>query len=299
MPKFNLATVNDGEMYNNLKYFVTGYKTLAGPARSSVFAKECHIGHNVTILSNIGTREKPLEYLYLGDNVYIGENCNIGTPRLVVGDYTKIHRNCLIYGRNPLKIGYNCWFGEGTIIDCEGTTVIGNGVGAGAHSQLWSHIRHGDTLEGNQYCSFGRLTVEDDVWFVGHCIVSPIHAEAKSMAMVGSVVTRDMEANHIYGGCPAKDLTDKLGPPFGHRTVNEKYEELLERLIRFYDTHSEYAMNVVVVDAWQEELNDDPMITQFNVSTRTYKKRGTAVEQEFMKFLLPEAKFTPEGEVLP
>lgn len=55
------------------------------------------------------------------------------------------------------------------------------------------------------------MVVEDGVWFVGHCLVSPIRAKARSMAMLGSVVTKDMDHNRIYAGTPAKDITDKVG----------------------------------------------------------------------------------------
>ena len=40
--------------------------------------------------------------------------------------------------------------------------------------------------------------------------LSFILAKDKSMALVGSVITSDMEENHIYGGSPAKDLTNKI-----------------------------------------------------------------------------------------
>ena len=34
----------------------------------------------------------------------------------------------------------------------------------------------GDTLYGSRWDSVGELSVGDDVWFVGHCLVGPIHA---------------------------------------------------------------------------------------------------------------------------
>lgn len=267
---------------------------------ANLFCKDGHVGNNVHVESDIGTAENPIDYLYLGDNVYIGPGCNIRTPRLVIGDYTKIHRNCLVFGRNPIKIGYNCWFGEGTIIDGEGHTTIGNGVGAGAHSQLWSHIRHADVVEGSRYLQFGNLTVDDDVWFVGHCIVSPIHAKKKSMALVGSVVTRDMDENHIYGGSPAKDLTDKLGTPFVDRTLDEKMQMMVERLRAFNSNLQapiSAADKIALVAVWDVTLPKH--VSQFNVATRTYTKTGSDEEQAFMKFLLPEAKFVPANETLP
>lgn len=51
--------------------------------------------------------------------------------------------------------------------------------------------------------------------------------------MVGSVVTRDMEANHIYAGTPAKDVSDKLGFQFAPVSLEEKYRRLTEKLEEF------------------------------------------------------------------
>jgi thiamine monophosphate synthase len=62
------------------------------------------------------------------------------------------------------------------------------------------------------------------VWFVGHCIVSPINAKDKSMALVGSVVTKDMDENKIYAGSPAKDITEKVLPQFKKITIEEKWK---------------------------------------------------------------------------
>ncbi len=75
-------------------------------------------------------------------------------------------------------------------------------------------MRFGDPLQGCRWESSKPMVIEDDVWFVGHCLVSPIHAKAKSMAMLGSLVTKDMEANRTYAGTPAKDMTEKLGPQY-------------------------------------------------------------------------------------
>ena len=252
--------------------------------KNAVFARAGHVGSNVKINSPIGTPDNPLDYVYIGDNVYIGEGCNIQVPRLVIGDYTKLHRNSLVFGRNPLIIGYNCWFGENTVIDAEGFTTIGNGVGVGAYSQLFSHIRHGDTLEGCRYLGFGELTIEDDCWFVGSVRVGPIHAEKKAVAMLGSTITKDMPENTVWGGCPAKDLTDKLGAPFFVRTISEKRDDFQNRIARFREVHPEHR---------------HASLDNFSITTRTYHKTGSPAEIAFMRFLLPEAKFIPSNERLP
>ena len=162
-------------------------------------------------------------------------------------------------------------------------TTIGNNCGIGAYSQLWSHIRYGDPLEGCNYESESPLTIGDDVWFVGHCIVSPITAKDKSMALVGSVITKDMEYNHIYAGSPAKDITNKIKPQFSDITISDKRKIM-----------SQFKLpNSVRLIEDDEEITDSN-ISYFNITNRKYTKRGTEDEFNFMKILQSKLiKFIP------
>ena len=258
----------------------------------SIAAEKTIIGKDVTIEKNVtlGGIDGPAKKVFIGDNVFIGHDTKILCPEITILDYTKIHNHMFIHGYKPCCIGYNCWIGQNTILDSNGLLTIGNNVGIGAYSQLWSHIKYGDVLEGCRFLSEKELRVGNDVWFVGHCIVSPITAADKSMALVGSVIVKDMKYNHIYGGSPAEDLTDKLGPPFREVSLEEKLAYMNERLREFYELHPELArdkIKVTVDDDYEEG------VTMFNVSNRTYTKRRSREEIEFMKFLLPNAKFIP------
>jgi acetyltransferase-like isoleucine patch superfamily enzyme len=256
-------------------------------AREVVLGKDVVLEHGVTISGNGG----PAERVVLGDNVYVGENTKIRTPVLEIGDFTQIHNHGLVYGLMPIRIGHNGWFGQNTIINATETVIIGDNCGVGAYSQLWTHIAYGDVMAGCRFHSAKPLTIGKDVWFVGHCIVSPIVAHDRSLAMVGSVITRDMEENHVYAGCPAKDVTDKLGPQFQPSSVEQRVTYMKARLEEFAARSPDWkpgelglAVSGVVVVAGE---------TLFDVADRTYNKRRTETEVAFMRFLLPDAKFTP------
>lgn len=225
--------------------------------------------------------------IVIGDNCYIGKNVQIIIDDLEIGDYCKIHHGTNIHGYKPCKIGHNAWIGQYTIIDSIGGTTIGNNCGIGAHSQLWSHIKYGDTLEGCRFFSESPLTIGSDVWFVGHCIVSPVNVRDKSMALVGSVITSDMEVNRIYAGSPAKDITDKVGNQFQSVTTEEKYQKMISYL-------QEVSLNDIKIVTSTSHFNLNDEVTYFDVSTRTYTKKSSENEIKFMNFLLPEkAKFIP------
>lgn len=251
--------------------------------------EELILGKNVVISPSAKIRgiNGKAKKISIGDNTYIGDNVQIIVDELEIGDYCKIHHHTNIHGYKPIKIGHNAWIGQYTIIDGIGGTTIGDNCGIGAHSQLWSHILYGDDLEGCNYNSNKKLTIGKDCWFVGHCIVSPITAHDKSMALVGSVITKDMEYNHIYGGSPAKDLTGKIPSQFKEVSLDEKIESLLKH---YRDFGSPSNIKIILDSS---EIKDNNL-TYFNVSDRKYTKRLTDIEIQFMKYLLPtKAKFTP------
>jgi acetyltransferase-like isoleucine patch superfamily enzyme len=243
--------------------------------------KRLRIGKNVRI---------DVDNLEIGDGVFIGDNVVITGPKISIGDYTMIRENTQILSKSECKIGMCCWIGQGVILDATDNLTIGNGVGIGAHSQLWTHIKFGDTLQGCRWSSSKAMVVEDDVWFVGHCLVSPVHVAAGSMAMLGSVVTQDMKANRIYAGVPAKDITNKVGPQFIDNTLDEKYSMLVEKLAAFSKENTEGA-EIQVVKDWPLNMCKD--VSYFNVSNRQYTKRLSDREMDFMLFLLVPIKFYP------
>ncbi len=225
----------------------------------------------------------------IGDNCYIGDNVQIICDEFSLGDYSKVHHHVNIHGYKPCRIGHNAWIGQYTIIDSIGGTTIGNNCGIGAHSQLWSHIKFGDTLEGCRFLSEKELNIGNDVWFVGHCIVSPIRAADKSMALVGSVITTDMEYNSIYAGSPAKNISGKIGPQFEEKTEDQKFEKLKNYLTIWNRNASKIK---IVLSRVEVDFSDD--CTYFVIADRKYKKTGSDEEISFMCFLLPEkAKFVP------
>lgn len=264
-----------------------------------IFADEVILGKGVIIEDGVilqGRSSKQAKRVTIGDNVFIGHNSRAFVDELTVGDYTMIHNHAFIAGDRPCEIGSCCWFGQHVIFNSTGGLKIGNGVGVGAYSQLWSHIRHGDMLQGCRWNSLKPLIIEDDVWFVGHCIVSPIHAQRGSMAMVGSVVTKDMLPNHTYAGVPAKDMTDKLGAQFNEVPLEEKYQKMLVAHEEFYALHPEFTeRSILVVRSLTEVRNVN--LTEysiFDVSTRQYNRRRTEEEFLFMKYLLSQLyKFFP------
>lgn len=230
--------------------------------------------------------------LSIGFGSFIGNDVYIDVPELEIGDYVTIHHGSIIHGKRTI-IGHNCWFGHYTIIDSlGGLTRIGNNVGVGAHSQLWSHMKFGDVLNGCRWNSAGQLLLDDDVWLVGHCIVGPIHAKSKAMLMTGSVAVKDLEENRIYAGSPAADVTDRLGSQFRNVPLAERVDAFAE-MIRVFSEHTKMDPKCFAI-VEEFDLQRDPAVTQFLVRDRLYWPRRTDAEYQFIRYMLYEkAKWLP------
>ncbi len=262
-----------------------------------IFAKEIKVGKNVHFAKGvrIAAINGEADYVEIGDNVFLGENVLILTPKFIIGDYSTIHKNCRISGYKPCTIGHNFWVDQNCILNYTELLQIGNNVGIGAYSQLWTHIKFGDVLAGCRFNSSKQMIIEDDVWFVGHCIVSPVVAKRRSMAMVGSVITKDMDENHIYGGSPAINLSPKIGFQF-EETANEKKIHIFEELIASFLNIRKDFLKEQIVFSLEVKIPDkiNPNAVYFFLNSRTYIKQRSEIEIAFMKFILPTAKFIPK-----
>lgn len=246
-----------------------------------------------------------VDSFYIGDHCHIGPGVKITADTFCMGDYSKLHDRVWIYTQNHMfsggavLLGHNAWVGQDGIIDGSGRFVTGDNFAGGMGAQFYTHISNGDELEGCNYHSAAPTDIGDDVWFVGFCLSGPVKAGDKSMALLGSVVTRDMKANCIYAGNPARDLTDKLGEPYTPVSAEEKLHKMLELKRDFFDAQER-------LDGSSISIVNDPHIdfsrsdsTLFNVATRTYSKHGTEAEIAFMKYLVSyKARFTPDGQAI-
>ena len=143
--------------------------TVSNPDTVLEFGGRIRWGRNVVL----GPRCRRVS---IGFGAFIGNDLYIDVEELEIGDYFTMHHGGVIHGRRCL-IGHNCWIGHYSILDALGGLLrLGNNVGVGAHSQLWSHLQFGDLLAGCRWYRQSELIVGDDAWFVGHTIAASIHA---------------------------------------------------------------------------------------------------------------------------
>lgn len=143
-----------------------------------------------------------------------------------------------LWARQTLKIGKNFYIGRDSLIetDCEiGDNVIfGNKVGVvgkfdhnfqevGKPIRLASQIRDSNyNWKGLDLVTF----IGNDVW-IGHgaIVLQGVRIGNGAVIAAGAVVTKDVEEYSIYGGNPARKISDR----FKTKQDREKHIELLNK----------------------------------------------------------------------
>ncbi|MCC7478002.1 acyltransferase [bacterium] len=261
----------------------------------------------------------PAESIEIGDNVSIGDDVRILARRVKIGDWVTIHNHTTIYGYEELEIGECSWIGQNVILNCTAPLRIGRGCTISAYSNLWTHFSGGDPLQGCRYgegneapCSLG-----EDAWIGVQCSIAPVSIGEKALVLAGSIVTKDIPRNTVWGGNPARDLTGRLGEPYAELDFEQQLMMLLGRLAdwrrsrleREAEAGAEERVAMLLEDAqhlMHEPYGDGIMVLEdevdipaleargisvFDLRDRTYSKLRSPAELSFMRFLLPSVKF--------
>jgi hypothetical protein len=156
-------------------------------------------------------------------------------------------------------------------------------------------MKFGDRLAGCRWSSERPLVLEDDAWLGGHCVVAPVRVGRGAMLLAGGVATHDLEANHVYAGVPARDITRKVGPQFARATLRERCRRFAELYREFLEAAglSKEEFRAVAVDGLAGK-HSSGRETLFCLRDRTYLPSRSKNEYRFMRFLLYDrAKFVP------
>jgi len=276
--------------------------------------KDLHIGYGTVIEENckIFCKEK----FDIGDNCFIGHDTKILVPTFECGDYVELHNHLFCNGEHPCKLGYNIWIGQNCILNARAPLTIGNGVGIGTYSCVWTHGMHGELLEGCTVYKVAPTVIEEDAWIVGsfNVIATGLTIGKRCIILSGSQVTKNVPPETVWGGDPAVDITAKLkNKPYRPITIQEKYEMMGKFVEEFYEIYPQYrgqvafipevdfdtdvSKDVHIVIAKNNLASDEPRpdLTVFDLTTKRYNKQLTEIEIAFIKFLLYEkARFLPQ-----
>lgn len=277
---------------------------------------EVRVGQRVSLAAGIQAVFHRPATLTIGDYCTIGPGvkfvCDGGDVTLA--DWTTLHEGCLVLSGVGVSVGQHGWFGQHSVLDGTGGLTIGNGVRVGMYSQIWSHVAAGEQIEGCTLFGKRPVQIEDDVWLVGSCVVaSGITIGRRSIALIGSNITKSWPAHSVLAGSPA---ARKEGLSF-YRPIgaDEQWQMLLDWLAEIAETQSlqrsdgsnvqvltmaqagrtdrvVFAKTAEAADRW---VGSHPEATICCLETKRYRKRLTDLEHQVLKSLAGnKARFVSE-----
>ncbi|MCB1221088.1 MAG: hypothetical protein H7A35_00105 [Planctomycetales bacterium] len=272
-------------------------------------AIDSELGLNVYVgqRSRIGGIVGPAQTLKLGRHVAIGHDVTILAPHIEIGDYTVIHNHTLIYGYGPVSIGACCWVGQNAVLNCSDRLEIGRGCTISSYANLWTHFSGGDILQGCRFNSRKPLSLGEDCWIGVQCSVAPVAIGTRSLLLAGAVLTKDMPADSVWGGNPARDMTERMGRLFEPRSPVDKYNIMCALLDHFCEGAPQLQpgeeLPAAEIGNWPNDGYErdgimlthsglrHPAVSVFDTADRSYSATDSELEVRFMKWLLPLVRF--------
>jgi maltose O-acetyltransferase len=158
--------------------------------------------------------------------IYVGSRIRSQALRLAgfdLGAGTLLFGTPVLTGVGPiqerLRIGEQCLVSWGCYLDLAGSITVGDRVGfspqvrvvTSSHELGTEHNRVGEEQP-------APVVIEDGVWLGVACTILPgVTVHRGAVVAAGAVVTRDVPANAVVGGVPARVLQvlDEAGPAAG------------------------------------------------------------------------------------
>jgi len=180
-----------------------------------------------------------------GSGVVFGANVTLRHPhRIHLGDRVVVSEGVILDARNDgsgdvIRLGDDVMLANNTMISCkQGTVRIGHHVGLGAQTIVQStsdcpvvigddvivgprcyivgggsyHIDRPDVpIRAQGIVPDGGCVIENDVWLgAAVSVLGGVTVKTGSVVAAGAVVNRDIEANSINGGVPARKLKSRF-----------------------------------------------------------------------------------------
>lgn len=161
--------------------------------------------HGKNAIIGLGTRLNAPKYVSIGNNVKIGRRC-------VIECWDSYHAGAEFELSPMLIIGDNSAIGDDSHISCTQKMEIGNGVRMGRKIFITDN-NHGSSQRemldiipfDRPLTSSGPVIIEDNVWIGEKVSIMPnVHIGRGAIIAANAVVTKDVPAYAVVGGCPAK-----------------------------------------------------------------------------------------------
>ncbi len=149
---------------------------------------------------------------------FVGPIISEGTGHVNIGPRTRVGRRVFFetYGEGHIDIGERVTLNDGIVICAYDAVAIGDHTMIGEYTSIRdaNHGTRKGTFVRDQPHTAAAVRIGRDVW-VGRGVMIAAGVRIGDGAVVGanSVVTRDVAANCIVAGAPARAIGERKGPP--------------------------------------------------------------------------------------
>lgn len=215
------------------RHFVTGTDVHVGPGAildcdELVLADNCVIEPRATITGRrivlgAGTRVGAETSIQVVDQLELGPACTLG-PRntwqvrhaaigreLWTGPDVRIGGGSWNEVHSRLTAGYWLHLGMRVFINTARAVTIGNEVGLGTGTAVYTHGAYQSALQGFPV-AFAPVTIGDNCWLPGAVVNPGVRIGENAVVAVGSVVTRDIPAGALAAGVPCRVIRHNAYP---------------------------------------------------------------------------------------
>ncbi len=230
--------------------------------------RHIHLAQGVRIKdwNNINVKRS----LYMGDRGTVNERCEISGVDIQFGrelwmlPYAKIGGGSAFEVQSSLKAGHFVHLGMYCFINTARAVVIGDEVGLGTQTALYTHGAYASELRGAPV-AFGEIHIGDRTWLPGATVNPGVTIGRDCVIGVGSVVTRDIPAGALAAGIPCKIIRKNAYPR--ELSLEQRRQKMTSFLhdfavvcsdqheVHFDETRLEIILNDHILIAYRETLN--------------------------------------------
>jgi acetyltransferase-like isoleucine patch superfamily enzyme len=215
----------------------------------------------------------------IGDGTTIHDGCRIWVSEsLTIGRRSVIGKGAIIRGReitlgrefycldgfeigggscferlSKLRVGY--WFhgGRETFINTARSVEIGDEVGIGGRSNLYTHGAYLNVLDGFPE-QWGEIHIGSNVWIPNATIHPNVRIGSNVVIGGGSIVTRDVPSGCLAAGAPCRVIREACYPkPLDRSRARKK---LLEILLTYRDDYTQSQVTDAAQIVFQHAIFD-------------------------------------------
>lgn len=168
------------------------------------------------VLEN-GNTLKVLRHFSLGQGGHIGKECEIAGvhlelgPQIWVNPYVTIGGGSCFEVHSRLQTGANCHIGKYSFLNTARPIHLGDNVGLGTGTCLFTHGAYLSALEGFPV-AYGEIIIGSNTLIFGGVVRPGIRIGSNCVIGVGAVVTTDIPDGCLAAGIPAKVLRKACYP---------------------------------------------------------------------------------------